>query len=163
LSGLKDATSEKSIFEGFASCAKKPITECTNFDGATYGSATVSVVGINNETICINFAVTFKVLQAFSTLHPISLQYAGLSFSIKNHRPLKIQQFCSPLPRFTPRQEHNNITACFLASLFLDLKIQMRTVIDISATSPYKYLADGQEDHKGENNIPACYENALGK
>lgn len=44
LSGLKDATGEKKIFEGYKACSNTKITTCGSFVVSTYGSATVSVV-----------------------------------------------------------------------------------------------------------------------
>ena len=46
LSGLKDATGEEKILKGYPTCEKTKITTCGSFDGATYGSATVSVVSL---------------------------------------------------------------------------------------------------------------------
>lgn len=46
LSGLKKATNQDSVFNNYAACTAdyKAITKCDAFEGATYGSATVSVV-----------------------------------------------------------------------------------------------------------------------
>ena len=47
LSGLKKATSADSIFKAYQPCHNdyKYATGCDSFDGATYGAATVAVVG----------------------------------------------------------------------------------------------------------------------